>query len=124
MFVVSRALVLALAVSSLIGCASSGARYQPIIDGPANEEYQADLASCGSLAEQLKFDNGDVRSEAVAGALLGGLMGALEDGTAGAIAGSAAGALVGGTDRAWDVREERKQIVIRCLSNRGHNVVG
>ncbi|MEM6987168.1 MAG: glycine zipper family protein [Pseudomonadota bacterium] len=98
------------------GCANSGGSYTPIVDGAKTTAFDTDLAACQQLATERKYTNGDVKSEA----LLGALIGAISDGGEGAVA----GALVGGGARSWDVREERKVIVISCMSNRGHNVVG
>ena len=108
----------------ITGCANSSARYQPIIDGEITTAYQQDLQACQTLAQSREFDNGDVRTEALLGATFGALTGALEEGTDGLIAGAVAGSLIGGAESAWDVRDERKSIVIKCLVNRGHNVVG
>ncbi len=108
----------------ITGCANSGARYRPIVDGEATATYAADLNACQTLATSREYVNGDVNTEALLGATVGALAGALEDGTDGFFAGAVAGTLVGGADRVWAVRDERKAIVVRCLQNRGHNVVG
>lgn len=114
-----------LAASGLVvGCANSSARYEPLIDGERTASYQVDLQSCQSLAATRDFDNGDVRTDALLGATFGALVGALEEGTEGLVAGAVAGSVIGGAERAWDVRDERKAIVVKCLENRGHNVVG
>ena len=112
------------ATSVITGCANSNARYEPIIDGETTAAYRQDLQACQTLAQAREFDNGDVRTEALLGATFGALTGALEEGTDGLIAGAVAGSLIGGAESAWDVRDERKSIVIKCLVNRGHNVVG
>ena len=106
------------------GCANSSARYQPIVDGKISADYYADVQACQQLATQRKFNNGDVKSDAVAGALTGVLIGAIEEGTQGAIAGAVVGSALGAGGRAWDTRAERKNIVIECMKGRGHRVVG
>lgn len=108
---------------SITACAGSSARYVPIVDGPQNAQFQADLAACQSVAQQKKFNNGDVRTEALVGAVFGAVAGAVED-SSDAVGGAIVGAAFGGGERAWEVRGERKNIVINCLTNRGHNVVG
>ena len=106
------------------GCANSSARYQPIVDGRISADYYADVQDCQQLATQRKFTNGDVKSEAVAGAVTGVLIGAIEEGTEGAIAGAVVGSALGAGGRAWDTRQERKEIIIECMKGRGHRVVG
>ncbi|MFK7978299.1 MAG: hypothetical protein AB8C02_19345 [Halioglobus sp.] len=106
-----------------VGCAGSGGNYQPIVDGIQKDSYSTDLASCQSLSEQRQYLNGDVRTEGAAGAFIGALAGA-EEGVEGAVAGAVVGMLLGSAGRAWDVRDEKKDIVVKCMTNRGHNVVG
>lgn len=111
-------------VSTLtVGCAGSSGTYEPIVDGAQNADYVNDLASCQSLSNEREYLNGDVRSDGAAGALIGALAGA-EDGVEGAVAGAVVGMLLGSAGRAWDVRDEKKGIVVKCMTNRGHNVVG
>ena len=105
-------------------CANSGATYTPIVDGAQDAQFNADLAQCQNLAKDKKFWNGDVKSEAAAGAVVGAVIGVIEDGGEGAAAGAVVGGLIGGADRAWEVRDERKSIVIQCMVGRGHSVVG
>jgi len=100
---------------SITACAGSSARYVPIVDGPQNVQFQTDLAACQSVAQQKKFDNGDVRTEALVGAVFGAVAGAVED-SSDAVGGAIVGAAFAGGERAWEVRGERKNIVINCLS--------
>ena len=59
-------------ILSVAACADSGARYQPILDGPATRAYQADLTACQTLArDQKQFDQ-----ETLGAALLGAGAGA------------------------------------------------
>lgn len=111
-------------VAMITGCGATASSYEPVVDGPKNQRYHNDLAACSSLAEQRSYTNDDVKSEALLGAGLGALFGALEDGGEGAVAGAVIGGAAGGGSRAWDTRNEQKQIVIQCMRNRGHNVVG
>lgn len=108
----------------LTGCGSTAAQYQPIVDGPKDAAYQNDLTACSALAEQRDYLNDDVKSEALLGAGIGAVVGALDDGLGGAVAGAAIGSATTAGGRAWDTREERKQIVISCMRQRGHRVVG
>ena len=116
--------VIITAVMMTAGCANSSARYQPIVDGNVSMDYYSDVQACQQLATRRTFTNGDVKSEAVAGAVTGILIGAIEQGTEGAIAGAVVGSALGGGSTAWDTREERKKIVIECMKGRGHRVVG
>lgn len=121
---------LIMAVSSvgllaLGGCASGGAAYQPIVDGPTGAAYQADLADCQQLAETRGYDNSDTRTSAAIGAGLGGIIGLADSGSLGeAAVGAAIGGLFGGGSGAIETREERKQIVMNCMAGRGHRIVG
>lgn len=112
------------ATTTLCACANTGADYSPIIDGPTNITYSQDLADCRALAKQRSYTNGDVKSDALLGAGVGALAGGIDDGVDGAIGGLILGGLLGGGGRAWETQEERKAIVINCLSQRGHRVVG
>ncbi|MBB1489639.1 glycine zipper family protein [Oceanospirillum sediminis] len=117
--------VMSLIIAAVItGCGATASSYEPIVDGPKNPRYHNDLEACSSLAEQRSYTNDDVKSEALLGAGIGALFGALEDGGKGAVAGAVIGGATGGGSRAWDTRNEQKQIVIQCMRNRGHNVVG
>lgn len=119
---------LGVAMAGLItatGCASGGAAYQPIVDGPTGPAYQADLADCQQVAEQRQYDNSDTRTSATIGAGLGGIIGLAEDGDIGeAAVGAVVGGLFGGGAGALETREERAEIVKNCMAGRGHRVVG
>lgn len=107
----------------LAACADSGAGYTPILDGPPNATYAADLEACQNLAKnQTQFDQ-----ETVAAAVIGGGVGAVlgdldEDATA--TEGMVAGVLGGGVAGAVNASERRQAIVIECVKLRGHPVVG
>ena len=108
----------------LQGCAGSAATYRPIVDGEPSVTYQADLYDCQRLATERGYINGDVKSEAALGSAIGAVVGAAEEGGDGAIAGAILGGVLSGAGRAWETRDERKAIVIQCMENRGHAVVG
>ena len=106
---------------SLTACGTTAARYQPIVDQP-DANYAADLSDCQHLAETRSYLNDDVKTAALAGAVLGGVLGAedLDHALGGAILGS----LIGVGSEAWDMREERKNIVMQCLRVRDHLIAG
>ena len=109
----------------LLGCTGTGATYVPIVDGPRDRIFTSDLAACQQLAEERTYMNADVRNDAIVGGVIGGILGLLDDGELDdAAGGAAAGAAIGGGSRAYEVIEERKNIVKRCMLQRGHNVVG
>lgn len=115
------------AALSLTACASGGAAYRPIVDGPQDAKYSADLGECRQVAESRDYLNSDTRTSAAIGAGLGGLVGLAEADDAGIqdfIGGALVGALFGGGDRALETRSERKHIVLNCMAGRGHRVVG
>ena len=107
----------------LTGCANTSDRYSPIIDGHKDVNFTHDLTECQQLSKQRVYINGDTKSEALLGAAIGALAGS--DGDKGDIIGGAlAGAAIGTGEQAWKTRGERKEIVIRCMQQRGHKAVG
>jgi len=122
----STAIVTVVIVLLMEGCATNTAgNYRPIVDGSHNAYYETDVKACQQLAEQRSYTNDDVKVNATIGGAIGGLMGAIDDGgLGGALAGAAVGAAIGGGERAWETRDERKAIIIKCMEHRGHRVVG
>ena len=116
------------AAAPLAACGSTGANYEPIVDGPTGHAYYRDLSACRSLAEQRRYLDDETKLNAAIGAAAGGLIGAVsaDDGDEGegAIAGAVIGGLAGTATGASDAHAHRKQIVINCMSGRGHRVVG
>ena len=112
----------------LSACGATSGKYEPVVDGHRGEIYYSDLADCQQLSTERKYVNDDTKSEALLGAAIGGLIGAVDevDGEEleGAIAGAIVGAVLHGGSRAWETREERKHIILSCMQQRGHNVVG
>ncbi|RVU30987.1 MULTISPECIES: glycine zipper family protein [Neptunomonas] len=113
----------AFALLLLTGCANTSSQYTPLVDGPKDLRFQQDLAACQKLSEQREYLNGDTKSEALLGAALGALAGSGGD-TGDIVGGALVGAAVGSGGRAWETRDERKNIVISCMKQRGHKVVG
>ncbi|UAA38421.1 hypothetical protein KIH87_17335 [Paraneptunicella aestuarii] len=115
-------LITSIILTSLTGCLSTGAQHRPIVDGGDLANYETDLADCQKVAQQRDYINEDTKSDGIIGAVVGALSGigeSKEDTIAGAIIGAAIG-MAGG---AYDARDERKKIVIRCMQGRGYNVV-
>ncbi|MGB3456680.1 MAG: glycine zipper family protein [Litorimonas sp.] len=118
------AAIFALIGFGVSGCASTGADYTPVIDGPEAPTFQADLQDCQELATTKKFDNGDTRTDAAVGAGVGAVIGVIDGGVAEAAAGAVIGGLFGAGGGALETRDERKDIVMACMTGRGHKVVG
>lgn len=107
------------------GCSNTAAAYQPIVDGPKGAKYAQDLQACQQLAQQRSYLNDDVKTEALLGSIIGALAASADDEEdITATEGFIAGGLAGGAGRSWDVRNERKNIVLSCMKQRGHRVVG
>lgn len=114
--------------AGLAACGQTGSNYRPIVDGPMGYAYEQDLAQCKQIAEQRSLLNDETKMAALAGAVIGGVVGAVEAENNTAPGGAAIGALAGGAigagGGAIKAHDERKQIVINCMSGRGHRVVG
>lgn len=117
---------LSLLAFSLSACAGGGAAYEPIVDGPKNAKFQQDIQECQALAEQRSYDNSDVKTGALAGAAVGAVAGLLRRGNSNSdpLIGAAVGGAYGGGGAALGTRAERKNIVKRCMTGRGHRVLG
>ncbi|MDV7142100.1 glycine zipper family protein [Tropicimonas sp. TH_r6] len=106
-------------------CATTGANYQPVIDGAVGPNYSNDLAQCQALASQQgAFDSNTAATAATGAAVVGGSTAVFNNkGTnvrdaalVGAAAGVAAGAL--------QQQSNKETIVRNCMRQRGYNVVG
>ena len=65
--------------------------------------------------------NDDTKNDALLGTALGALLGAVDgDVVGGAVVGGAAGASAG----AYKAKDQRKNVVVKCMQGRGHRVVG
>ena len=107
--------LLAMLLVLLAGCASSGAKHRPIVDGRPSAKYEADLTKCQELARQHAHVDGDSAMGTAASAAVGGILG-------GAI-GAAASAVNRGVYSVQEGARERARIVSRCMRERGHKVV-
>jgi hypothetical protein len=113
------------AAAVLAGCATTGANYVPVVDGPVGANFNADLAACQNLAAQQGAVGGQAGEQAVTGAAVAAGGTALVNNRGNnvrdaAIIGAAAGLAGGALDQ-----QRRKEAIIRnCMRSRGHNVVG
>ena len=115
----------------LAGCASQTG-WQPTVD-PYNDPRAAyvnqDLVECKMLAQRV---SGYTPGQTAEGALIGGAIGAAAGAAIGAAAGApgkgaaigaAAGGIGGGTYKGLDAESKYKNAYIRCMRQRGHNVL-
>ena len=100
-------------------CSNTGAGYAPVTDGTRNATYTTDLAACQSLARSQPVVDGQTGNAVLIGAVLGAVDDDSDAGE-GAIAGAIGGALADTLEKP----RERKAMVIRCMQQRGHRVVG
>lgn len=108
----------------LSACGHTADHYRPVLDGPAQAGYQADLADCQQRSRERSYWNDNVKTNALVGAGIGAALGAAEDGDEGAVGGALVGGAAAAVGKAWETRDERQQIIVECLQQRGHRVVG
>ena len=84
--------------------------------------YQTDLADCQRYAASVKTGEKTAKG-AASGAVVGGLIGAITGGSSGAATGAGVGAVGGGARGANEGEETEVQVVKRCLSGRGYQVL-
>ena len=118
-----------IAAVSLAGCAGSGAGYVPVVDGPQQANFSADLNQCQALAQNQPLLDANKKTEIAAAAALMGLLAGLDDDADGDRLGTAVGgAIVGGglgaAGGAFEGNADRSDVVRNCMSGRGHKVVG
>lgn len=108
-----------ISVFAVSGCAS-----KPIIDtaGVDMQQYQADLADCEQVANQVPTDEMVVASAGF-GAFIGALFG-LVTGDASAVAyGAGWGAVSGASSGGLNADQEKSTVTKNCLYNRGYAVL-
>jgi len=108
-----------ISILTFTGCTHSK---QIIIDPKDNdmEHYQANLAECRQIAEQVESETAQ---NAVEGAFIGAIFGAIVDGHDGSIAGAQVGALSGGLEGNSKTQQTRIKVVKNCLRNRGYRIL-
>lgn len=106
----------------MAACANSGADTRPIVGRPG-PNYEKDLAACQALAKQKDYASGETATNTAVGAGLGAVIGGVTGDWAGAGIGAGVGAAGGLGKSAIDTQNARGNIVKRCMSGRGYNVV-
>lgn len=114
---------------SLIAALSLAACTAPVdrpltVDGTRNANFDSDYNACH--AQAASFTNGAGAESAAVGAVIGAGVGAIEadDEWEGAVVGAITGGAIGAAENASKVNDERRHVLIRCMQNRGHDVIG
>ena len=93
------------------------------LSGPAGENFIADQSDCQQVAAA--YSDERAQQGTMIGAAAGGIAGAVEhDDLGSALAGAAIGGLIGRLEAESDINEDRRAVMLRCLQNKGHPVVG
>lgn len=112
----------AVAAGLIVSACGEAPTSKPLrLSGPAGAHYDADLSDCRNIAMQ--YDNELTSQGAIAGAAVGGLIGATES-REDAIAAAAIGGLLGAAEGSIEKGENQREMMIRCMQNRGHPVIG
>ncbi|MFK7793840.1 MAG: glycine zipper family protein [Gammaproteobacteria bacterium] len=85
-------------------------------------QYYADLEECRGYSAEVKTKEKGAKG-AVSGAVVGGAVGAIFDGAEGAARGAGVGAVTGGAEGINKGEGEEVEVVKRCLSGRGYQVL-
>lgn len=111
----------ALALLVVSGCATRGSSFTPLVDMKGRDwaVFSQDTGECQLYARQ----TADAASGAAAGAVIGALLGAAlaPRGYRSNVAGY--GAVAGGLGGATGANNSQENIIRRCLSGRGYNVL-
>jgi outer membrane lipoprotein SlyB len=118
------ATVLALAMA---GCAThnTGANYRPVIDrkGADLAQLDVDLAECQRYATEVASAAEQAAAGAVAGALLGAVLAAAAGNSYSRNQHAALGGVTGAAAGAASGEKDQRNIIRRCMSGRGYNVL-
>ena len=112
-------------IGLIAACETTGANYQPVIDGPVGVNYNNDLAQCQNLAASQGALSSNTAGMAAAGAGVAGASAAVFNNKGNNVRDAViVGALVGVTAGAVDQNANKEAIVKNCMLQRGYNVVG
>ena len=106
------------------GLALSACASRPIIDtaGVDMQQYQADLAECENIAQQVDVD-ASIAGSAGLGALIGAAFGLVTGDSSAVAYGAGWGAVTGGTSGGMAADQQRAMISKNCLYHRGYTVL-
>lgn len=113
---------IAVAAGLIISACGDSPTSKPLrLSGAAGANYSSDLSDCRRIAMQ--YDNELTAQGAMGGAVLGGAVGAIESHEE-ALAGAAVGGILGAVEGNVQKEESQREMIIRCMQNRGHPVIG
>jgi outer membrane lipoprotein SlyB len=118
-FTVNRLLLLIIVSLATMGCAT-----QPIIDtqGKSMAQYEQDLATCRTVAKQVRSGQ-KIAVGAAVGTVVGTALGAAVGNSESAQRGASVGAMTGAVKGGERARNERQRVIFNCLRNRGYAVL-
>lgn len=106
-------------------CTTTGANYQPVIDGPVGPNYYNDLSQCQQLAASQPAVDQRTAGNVATGAGVGAATGLIvKDNSDAMLKGAAVGAVAGLASSAIEKNQQREVIVRNCMRGRGYKVVG
>ena len=107
-------------------CAKAPVDRPLTVDGARAVGFQDDMQACRALA--LSYDDPELNKEIAGAAAMGAVVGGLDsddgDELEGALVGAAIGGLFGAAEKNQVIKEEQREVLIRCMQGRGHRVVG
>lgn len=107
------------------GCANTAIDKDLLVSGTKNVRYDSDLTNCKKTATAYKSDEigGLTAIRTLEGALLGATV--ASDGERGdaAMIGAVFGAVLGANESYVQQNRARREILIKCMQNRGHDVL-
>lgn len=110
-----------LIAATLVGCATRGANYVPLVDTKGRDAatLDRDTTECQHFATQ----RADAATGAVVGAIFGALLGAALMPGGYRNYGARQGIIAGGLGGAFGANESQETIIKRCLAGRGYSVL-
>jgi outer membrane lipoprotein SlyB len=112
-----------IAALALVGCANTGANFNPIIDSNNRDKVESDLQDCRQYANQVAGAADKAIVGAIAGALIGAAFNAALGGNGYGNEAAAFGALSGGLEGAGSGARDQQSIIRNCMNGRGHRVL-
>lgn len=114
-----------LALSGLItlaACADPLDR-QIQLAGAADPGFATDQTACRQVA--VNYSDERAQQGVVAGAAIGGVAAGIEEESLGAaLVGAALGGVIGRLEAEGEIDDDRRDVMLRCLQNKGHPVLG
>ncbi len=110
-------------VISIASCTPTGASYKPVID-TNNPNYGQDILDCQKLAKEfLDLGYDTAIKTGVSGAIGAGVGQMIGGNTKGTLIGTGVGLVAAGIGKTLEHNDDRKDIIIKCMSGRGYNVL-